>query len=104
MARLLVPAIKERDGVPTGCTGVTMEDGTVYRANRAGHMEVNDPGHIRAMERNGDGFIIAQSASARGTAGTHCTACGFDGFRFHLSAPCPKCGGVMVSDVPKETP
>ena len=103
MARLLVPAIKERDGVPTGCTGVTMEDGTVYRATRAGHMEVNDPGHIRAMERNGDGFIIAQSASTRGTAGTTCETCEFHGFRFHLEKPCPKCGGHMAPDVPKET-
>lgn len=95
MTRMLVEPRRDRDGNPTGCTGATMEDGTIYRSNRYGHMEVNDKGHVAAMLRNSDGFITEEKFSAPKAAGTQCSACGFQGFAFHASAPCPRCGGEM---------
>jgi hypothetical protein len=98
---MLVESYKKRDGLPTGCTGVTMEDGTVYRSNRAGHIEVNNPEHIAAMKRNSDGFVVeAASVNPPKSKGTHCLTCGFAGFQFHAQSPCPKCGGPMVMDGP----
>lgn len=101
MTRMIVPAQKDRDGVPTGCTGVTMEDGTVYRANRAGHMEVSRQDHVAAMLRNGDGFVVKESGAAAKVPGTTCASCGFAGYPHHASAPCPRCGGEMLRDQPQ---
>jgi hypothetical protein len=98
MTKMLVQAQRIRDTVPVGCTGATMEDGTVYRADRAGHMEVEDRGHVAAMLANSDGFITEQKFSALRAAGTSCSRCGFNGFSFHLSAPCPRCGGTMEAE------
>lgn len=98
MTRLLVENMRLKDGVPVGCTGVTMEDGTVYRANREGHMVIEDQGHVSAMLRNSDGFVTEQKFSAPKVAGTRCSSCGFGGFSFHLSAPCPRCGGAMEAE------
>lgn len=104
MPRMLVEPRRVRDGGLTGCTGATMEDGTVYRANRQGHMEVEDSAHARAMVKNplAPGHVVEQKFSGAGIGGTVCQSCGFDGFHFHLSAPCPRCGGVMAEES-KET-
>jgi hypothetical protein len=96
VTRMLVPARGTHDGVPTGCTGLNMEDGTHYDANRAGHIDVEDPGHVSAMLRNTDGFVTDQKFAAVKAPGVTCVTCGFNGFRFQLSAPCPRCGGKMV--------
>jgi hypothetical protein len=100
---MLVPARRERDGNPTGCTGATMEDGTIYHSTRDGHMEVSRPDHVAAMLRNSDGFITEEKFSAPRAAGTWCSACGFSGFTFHLTAPCPRCGGEMVREESTES-
>lgn len=98
MTKMLVPASGYSDGVPTGCVGLNMEDGTHYDANRAGHIEVDDPGHVAAMLRNSDGFVTTAKFSAVRALGAHCSDCGFEGFKFQLSAPCPRCGGHMTMD------
>jgi hypothetical protein len=95
LTRMLVDPLRVRDANLVGCTGVTMEDGTVYRADRAGHLDIEDQGHVLAMLRHGEGFVAEQKFSAPRVAGTSCSGCGFDGFAFHASAPCPRCGGRM---------
>jgi hypothetical protein len=71
-----------------GCTGATMDtDGTVYRANRAGHMVANS-----------DGFIVEAKFGGAGLDGATCTSCGFGAFRWQCSAPCPRCGGEIKEE------
>lgn len=72
-----------------------MEDGTVYLANKRGHMEVSDTAHAKAMVRNplAPGEVVEQKFGGAGVAGAVCGACGFSGFRFQRSRPCPRCGG-----------
>ena len=94
MPRMLVEPQRMRDGVPTGCTGVTMEDGRVFRATRAGHMEVEDSRTAKQMVDNplAPGHVLEQKFSGAGTPGAICAACGFGGFSWQKSAPCPRCG------------
>jgi hypothetical protein len=97
---MLVEPRKIKDGGLTGCTGATMEDGTVYRANRAGHIEVEREDHARAMVKNpmAPGHVIEAKFSGAGVAGATCQSCGFSGFLWQTSAPCPRCGGEIKED------
>lgn len=83
-----------KDGHPTGCTGATMEDGTVYRADRHGHMEVGDARHAAQMVSNplAPGHVVEAKFHGAGVQGVTCGGCGFSGFRWQASAPCPRCG------------
>jgi hypothetical protein len=80
-----------------GCTGATMEDGTVYRADR-GRMDVERDDHAKAMIKNSDGFIVEEKFSGAGIAGATCTGCGFGAFKWQCNAPCPRCGGEIKED------
>ena len=97
---MLVEPRRLRDGELTGCTGVTMEDGTIYRANRSGHMEIDDVDHARAMVKNplAPGHVIEQKFRGARVDGAECTDCGFGAFRWQCSAPCPRCGGEIRED------
>lgn len=91
MTRMLVDPMRSSSfGDTRGCTGATMEDGTVYRANKRGHMEVGNPEHVRAMVEGG--IVVEQKFSGAAVPGVTCRGCGFAGFPFHQSAPCPRCG------------
>lgn len=100
MPRMLVEPRRTRDGQLAGCTGVTMEDGTVYRANRHGHIEVDDPSHAAAMVRNplAPGHVIEQKFHGAGTPGVTCSTCGFGAFRWQRHTPCPRCGGTLTEE------
>lgn len=102
MTRMLVEPRRQRDGQLTGCTGVTMEDGTVYRADRTGHIDVSRPDHVAAMVNNplAPGHVAIQKFHGGGTAGASCTACGFSAFTWQCSAPCPRCGGSIEKECP----
>lgn len=77
-----------------------MEDGTVYRANRWGRMEVANPTHAAQMVKNplAPGHVLEQKFSGAGTPGVTCGGCGFGGFTWQKSAPCPRCGTENWSD------
>lgn len=94
MPRMLVEPQRIRDGVPVGCTGVTMEDGRVFMANRRGHIDVDDTRTARQMVDNplAPGHVLEQKFGGAGTPGVSCGGCGFGGFRFQRSRPCPRCG------------
>lgn len=100
MTRMLVEPLHKGDGDPRGCTGATMEDGTVYRANSQGHMEVTNPEHIKWMKKNplAPGHVLEQKFSGAGVAGASCTSCGFGAFLWQCSAPCPRCGGEIKEE------
>jgi hypothetical protein len=102
VSRLLVEPQRTRDGDPTGCTGFTMEDGTVYRATRDGHVNVENPAHIEAALKNplADGHIALAKFHGAGVSGASCTGCGFVAFAWQTSAPCPRCGGVIEREAP----
>ncbi len=111
--KVCVPPVRERFGDLTGCTGATMEDGRVYRANHLGHMTV-DPTTARQMVANpaAPGMVAYYTGGVPRVAGTTCGACGFSGFPFHRSAACPRCGckswepagkSTSVSTDPKES-
>jgi hypothetical protein len=97
---MLVPPRRVRDGDLTGCTGATMEDGTVYNANRYGHMEVASEAHAKAMVKNpaAPGHVIEAKFSGAGLSGASCTTCGFGAFKWQCSAPCPRCGGEIKEE------
>jgi ribosomal protein L37E len=98
MARMLVEARGLKEGVPTGCTGITMDDGTVYHSNRAGHMDVEDKDHVHWMKRNGAGLVIESTGAVPRTQGVQCGRCGFNTYNFARSAPCAKCGAEEWGD------
>jgi hypothetical protein len=103
---MLVEPRKNRDGDLTGCTGATMEDGTVYRANRNGLMHVESDAHATAMVKNplAPGHVVEQKFSGARVAGVTCGSCGFGGFVWQASAPCPRCGSDdWLSDIKGET-
>jgi hypothetical protein len=79
-----------------------MEDGTVYRANRSGHVEVDNPAHVDAALKNplADGAITAAKLHGAGIPGATCTSCGFGAFAWQASAPCPRCGGTIEKEGP----
>ena len=98
---MLVEPRRTKDGLPVGCTGVTMDtDGTIYRANRAGLMHVEREDHARQMVRNplAPGHVVEQKFSGAGVRGAQCTSCGFGAFVWQTSAPCPRCGGEIKED------
>lgn len=97
MTRMLVPRLRERMGDLSGCTGATMEDGTRYRANRAGVMHVDDPSHVRAMRRDPQiaGDIVAETFHAHDPRpGRYCT-CGLTEF-WPWTRTCPRCGADLT--------
>lgn len=100
MPRMLVEPRRVRDGLLTGCTGVTMEDGRVYRANKRGHIEVDDARAARQMVANplAPGHVLEQTFNGAGVGGVSCGGCGFGGFRWQRSRPCPKCGADNWED------
>jgi len=101
MTRFAVPPLRDRKGVLSdlhGCTGATMEDGTVYRANRSGTFEVDNPSHARAIRRDPNiaGDIVAVGAAMRndfgGRPGRYCTAhCCVTEYQ-PWTKKCPGCG------------
>ena len=94
MPRMLVEPRRTRDGDLTGCTGATMEDGRVFRANRNGLMHVDDPKAAKQMVNNplAPGMVVEAKMHGGGLPGATCAGCGFSGFRYQASRPCPKCG------------
>ena len=97
MTRMLVPPLRERKGRLSdlhGCTGATMWDGTVYRANRAGAFDCDDPGHVRDMRTDPAiaGDIVAETFHARtDRPGRYCD-CGSTEL-WPWTRVCPRCGG-----------
>ena len=101
MPRMLVePPRFHREYGAVGCTGVTMEDGRVFRSNKAGHIEVDDAKTAKQMVDNplAPGHVLEQKFHGAGLTGATCTGCGFGGFSWQKSAPCPKCGSEAWSD------
>ncbi len=92
--RVLVDPPRERHGDPVGCVGVTMEDGRTFRANRKGHIDVPDAHTAHQMVANplAPGMVAIWTGGVPRTKGVSCGHCGFNGFPFHKSAPCPRCG------------
>lgn len=99
MTRMLVPPLREKKGGfgdLHGCTGATMEDGTVYRANRGGAFEVERADHVRAMQRDPNiaGDIVAETFHAVDhRPGVRCT-CGLTEY-WPWTKVCPRCGGDL---------
>jgi hypothetical protein len=100
MTRVFVPPFREHFGDTKGSTGATMEDGTVYRARRGGVMTVDDPGHVRAMRRDGRLAIESMHDPHPERLGTVCSApgCRFRGFPWQTE--CPRCGSALVKEEP----
>lgn len=104
MTRMLVDPLRTKGTGKhadlVGCTGVTMEDGRVFRANRQGHIDVDDARTAKQMVDNplAPGMVLEQKFSGAGAPGATCTSCGFGAFRWQISAPCPKCGGEIKED------
>lgn len=94
MPRMLVEPQRTRDGVPVGCTGVTMEDGRVFRASKSGHIDVDDERTARQMVANplAPGHVLRANFGGGGLPGLSCGNCGFSAYRFQKSRPCPSCG------------
>jgi hypothetical protein len=78
-----------------------MEDGTVYRSTRNGHVEVDNPAHVEAALKNplADGHIALSKFHGACVPGASCTSCGFDAFAWQASAPCPRCGGKIEKEI-----
>ena len=93
MTKVLVPPVRERHGELVGCTGFTMEDGRVFRANRRGHVEVPDLRTAQQAVSNplAPGGVAIYTGGVPRTASATCGTCGFNGYPFHRSAPCPRC-------------
>ena len=101
MPRMLVdPPRLSREYGALGCTGVTMEDGRVFRANKQGHIDVDDAKAARQMVANplAPGHVLEQKFHGAGIPGAICQDCAFVGFAWQASAPCPKCGGVLEKE------
>jgi hypothetical protein len=84
--------------VPPGCTGLQMEDGTRYDANRAGRLEsVDRPDHVRqilkASEASGNPIANAVYGAPVGSPSRRCPECTFVGYGWQRE--CPKGHGPM---------
>jgi hypothetical protein len=106
MTKMLVPPYSERMGDTRGCTGATMEDGTVYRANRRGQFDVERGDHVRAMlkDPNIAGDIVKETAACRvdfaGRPGRFCSAVCDPTEYQPWTKSCPRCGApTEVRDV-----
>jgi hypothetical protein len=97
---LVEPPRNHREYGMVGCTGVTMEDGRVFRSNRAGHIHVDDPKTAKQMVDNplAPGHVLEQKFHGAGVPGAVCQDCAFVGFEWQASAPCPKCGGFLEKE------
>jgi hypothetical protein len=83
-----------------GCTGVTMEDGRRYFANRSGHIDVDDARTAQQMVDNplAPGAVAFLNGGVPRAPGVSCGTCGFSTFRFAASAPCTRCGAENWED------
>jgi len=94
-----------RANLPPGCFSIAMEDGTRYKAGRAGgHVEVADH-HADAINRtvgNGDaGLVSAKGGHYMGTQkGRWCAPCRF--LANSWSVECPRCGRPTVPEPERE--
>lgn len=80
--------------VQPNCLGISMPDGTEYKANSKGHVTIDDPRHEK-MVRNSDtlarGYTETRKVFAdQSVPGKVCTECHFHAFAF--STKCPRCG------------
>ena len=63
--------------LPTGCGGLTIDsDGSRYAADRHGHIQVDNPGHVAEINRKGLRYIAKTGIGFGGMAGARCE-CGF---------------------------
>jgi hypothetical protein len=90
-----------RTELPPGCFSLAMEDGTRYKARKAGgHVEVSED-HARAINRlkgNGDaGLVTAKNAHFVGTRnGRWCEAC--RRLWNVWSVACPRCNAPTETE------
>lgn len=87
--------------VPRGCTGLQMQDGTRYQANRAGRVVVDRPDHARHIERvsgEGGGHIHRSTGGIPVTGAKHCPACRFVGYGWQST--CPRDGNTLTATPP----
>ena len=99
MTRMLVPPMQSRMGDTRGCTGATMEDGTMYRANRRGSFEVDNADHVRAMRRDPviAGDIVAETFHAHDPRpGRYCTCSPTE--LYPWTKVCPRCGADTTQE------
>ena len=97
MARAYVKPVRESWGEPRGITGATMEDGTVYRSDRSGGMDIDNQQHVIAMKNdpNNADLIVFGSYTPRGIQGGRmCPHCGFSGWSWQTE--CPRDGHETV--------
>ena len=85
-----------RTELPPGCSSLRMEDGTRYKARKAGGFVNVSEGHAEAINRlsgNGDaGLVTAKGRHFLGTkAGRWCAPCRF--LAQAWSVRCPRCDG-----------
>lgn len=90
-----------RTELPPGCSSLRMEDGTRYKARKAGGFVNVSEGHADAINRlsgNGDaGLVTAKGHHFLGTkAGRWCEPCRF--LAQGWSTECPRCGGATVPE------
>lgn len=98
MPRMLVEPRRMKDGHLTGCTGVTMEDGSVYRADKRGRINVENVNHAYWMARSPSGMVIEEKFSGSRLPGAVCESCGFSAFAWQCAHPCPRCGGQITKE------
>ncbi len=97
---LVDPPRLHREYGALGCTGVTLENGQVLRANKRGHIDVDDQKLAKQIANNplAPGLVLEQKFHGGGLPGAICQSCAFVGFTWQASAPCPKCGGVLEKE------
>ncbi len=99
MTKFLVPRLVDKKGMLSdlhGCTGFDMEDGSRYKANRRGQVEVDRPDHAMAIRRDPNiaGDIIAETFHAQdGRPGKHCTCSPAELWAW--TKVCPRCGADL---------
>lgn len=80
--------------LPTGCAGLTMQDGTTYGSRPGESVEVTKPHHIQAIRNSPNAPYIGDGrykvALGDGLPDNRCPDCGFN--RWPWSASCTRCG------------
>lgn len=84
-----VPEPHERNGEIKGCLGVKMLDGTLYKANRQGTIEITDPTHIREVQQDKSLNNLMDKQGIYFNTKEKLCECGFCAFSWQ--AVCPKC-------------
>jgi hypothetical protein len=106
MPKMVVDPLRTKGGGKfadlVGCTGVTMEDGRKFFANRRGHLDVDDVTTAKQMVDNplAPGAVAFHNGGVPRASGVSCGTCGFGAFRFAASAPCTRCGATDWVDDP----